>query len=222
MEESKNYQEICYEKDMAYSIPMIFNNQVQLLSVDTTAPISWVKGSKCYIEGTTKKCSLLRNNFKDSIEKLFKKNKSKKKHSKDEYALIEGSSELVKGFQEKIPNFSFNIRDSSRLTSLLELLLVGFYVHGEHNSIVLEETNFINATEISKNLNYLCDGAISFRFDDKSENSFLRELFEFQKITERVVTVYINEKNISYIAVGEVATKYSEYGYGGITWIDAQ
>ena len=60
------------------------------------------------------------------------------------------------------------IKDSSRMTNLIELLMLGFYMKGEHDIVVLDQTNLINATEISKNLNYLCDGAISFRFDEGS------------------------------------------------------
>jgi hypothetical protein len=39
---------------------------------------------------------------------------------------------------------------------------------GEKDTVSLVSTNFINATEISNNLNYLCDGAISLRFDNQS------------------------------------------------------
>ena len=60
--------------------------------------------------------------------------------------MIEGSSELVKGFQEKVENFTMNIRDSSTMTNLLELLMLGFYMRQEHDSVVLEQTNIINAT----------------------------------------------------------------------------
>ena len=73
---------------------------------------------------------------------------------------------------------------------------------------------------MSKNLNYLCDGAISMRFDDMSENSFLKELFDYQKGTEKAVTIYVDEQNVSYLTVGEIAIKYSQDGYGGINWID--
>lgn len=46
--------------------------------------------------------------------------------------------------------------------------MLGFYMRNEKDIVELENTNFINATEISKNLNYLCDGAISLRFDEGS------------------------------------------------------
>jgi hypothetical protein len=48
---------------------------------------------------------------------------------------------------------------------------------------MLENTNFINATVISPNLNDLSDGAISLRFDQTSENSFLNEIFAYVKAT---------------------------------------
>lgn len=53
-------------------------------------------------------------------------------------------------------------------------MMLGFYMKEETDHLELESTNFINATEISQNLNYLCDGGISLRFDDMSESSFLK------------------------------------------------
>lgn len=79
-------------------MPIQLDQKLHFISVDTTTPISWIKGTKCFMEGTSKKCSLVSENFKDKVEKLFKNQKAKK-HSQKEYAMIEGSSELVKGFQ---------------------------------------------------------------------------------------------------------------------------
>lgn len=50
---------------------------------------------------------------------------------------------------------------------------MGFYFSEEKQTFKIDNTQLINATEISRNLNYLADGGISLRFDDKSENSFL-------------------------------------------------
>ena len=49
---------------------------------------------------------------------------------------------------------------------------------GEKDKLSLGKTNFVSATSISPNLNQLCDGGISLRFDDGSENSFLKEIFK--------------------------------------------
>lgn len=61
--------------------------------------------------------------------------------------------------------------------------MLGLFIYGEKDVLQLVSTNFINATEISENLNSLSDGAISMRFDQTSENSFLNEIFAYVKAT---------------------------------------
>jgi hypothetical protein len=51
--------------------------------------------------------------------------------------------------------------------------MLGLFIYGERDVLQLTDTNFLNATEISPTLNSLSDGAISLRFDQSSENSFL-------------------------------------------------
>ena len=34
--------------------------------------------------------------------------------------------------------------------------------------------------------------------------------------------MYLNDDKTSYIAIGEIATKFSKYGYGGVDWIDIE
>jgi len=46
--------------------------------------------------------------------------------------------------------------------------MLGLFIYGERDLLMLENTNFINATVISANLNDLSDGAISMRFDQTS------------------------------------------------------
>ena len=48
---------------------------------------------------------------------------------------------------------------------MIDVLLIGLAVIGEKDMLTLHNTTFIKATDISANLNFLCDGAISFRFD---------------------------------------------------------
>ena len=62
----------------------------------------------------------------------------------------------------------FWTRDSNKLISLYKLFLVGIFLSGEKDKMVLKDTNFINATEITPHTNSLSDGAISLRFDDQS------------------------------------------------------
>jgi hypothetical protein len=50
---------------------------------------------------------------------------------------------------------------------------------GEKDKMFLKNTNFVNATRISKQTSELSDGAISVRFDSESESSFLYEIFDF-------------------------------------------
>ena len=60
--------------------------------------------------------------------------------------MIEGSSELVKGLMEKSQNLQFFTQDSSRLTKITELLMLGFWMRGEKDLLQIERTTFINAT----------------------------------------------------------------------------
>lgn len=43
--------------------------------------------------------------------------------------------------------------------------MLGLFIQGETDNLVLESTNFISATAISQNLNKRSDGAISMRLD---------------------------------------------------------
>jgi hypothetical protein len=69
---------------------------------------------------------------------------------------------------EKSQHMSFISKDSNRLNNFFELMMLGLFIYGERDTLSLEDTNFINATSISPNLNALTDGAISMRFDETS------------------------------------------------------
>ena len=97
-------------------------------------------------------------------------------------------------------------------------MLLGLFIYGEMDQLMLESTNFVNATAISPNLNALSDGAISMRFDQTSENSFLNEIFTYVKCTNKTVTIYLGTNHS--ITVGDMTTKYVETGYSSIEWID--
>lgn len=83
--------------------------------------------------------------------------------------------------------------------------MLGLFIYGEHDHLKLDTTNFINATEISPNLNDLSDGAISMRFDETSENSFLNELFAYVKAVDKAVTFFVGDN--SSITIGDLTTK---------------
>jgi hypothetical protein len=52
------------------------------------------------------------------------------------------------------------------MTSLYKLFLIGLFLSDEKDRMMLNSTNFINATQITNHTNKLSDGAISLRFDD--------------------------------------------------------
>lgn len=88
----------------------------------------------------------------------------------------------------------------------------------------MQSTTFINATELSSNLNALCDGAISLRFDEMSEKSFLKEVFDYVKTSEKVITIYLGggSSKQPILTIGEITTKNTEMGYGGINWMSIE
>ena len=154
-----NYQEVCYEKDISYAIELYKDKkELMLMSLDLTAPISWLKGEKCKISGTHKNCSRIEVNFVEKVEEIQKKfkkmlkdidplKKKKQKHgSSQEYALIEGSSEVVKGVIEKTKTLTFETRDSGHLTRFVDVFLLGLAIIGEKDVLNLQNTTFINAT----------------------------------------------------------------------------
>ena len=83
---------------------------------------------------------------------------------------------------------------------------------------MLENSNFVNATEISSNLDCLEDGAISMRFDQTSENSFLNEIFSYVKATEKSVGIYLGGNHT--ITIGDMTAKYVETGFSDIQWVE--
>ena len=66
---------------------------------------------------------------------------------------------------EKTKDLTFSTRDVGRLARMKDILMIGLGLMDENHEIELKNTNFINATRISPNLNKLCDGAVSLRFD---------------------------------------------------------
>ena len=54
-----DFKELCYEKDITYSIPFIIEGTHYSLAADFTTPISWIKGKSCKIQSTGKRCQRL-------------------------------------------------------------------------------------------------------------------------------------------------------------------
>ena len=44
---------------------------VKYFSVDLTTPISWIKGEKCHLEASSKKCTPLSETLTDALEGVF-------------------------------------------------------------------------------------------------------------------------------------------------------
>lgn len=125
---------------------------------------------------------------------------------------------MIRGELEVAKSLSFTIKDSNRLNSFFELIMLGLFIYGERDHLSVESANFVDATSISANLNSLSDGAISLRFDEASENSFLNEVFNYVKAKEKTVTVFIGE-NMT-LTIGDLTAKYTKTGYSSIQWID--
>ena len=119
---------------------------------------------------------------------------------------------------EKAKTLTFETRDSGHLTRFIDVFLLGLAIIGIRDTLQLQNTTFINATELSPNLNFLCDGAISLRFDDKSESSFMQEMAVLAQTDQKYVTIFIGEHNQT-ITIGDLSVKNSAQGLSGIQWV---
>lgn len=125
------------------------------------------------VKDSDKKCELVESTFKGKLAEVTAGIRKKLKHHKNEEeeedsrkkVQIYGSSNIIQGYEEQPAHMSFEIMDSNRLTRLVDIMLLGFYVLGEKDELELESTRFINATTLTQKLNYVSDGAISLRFD---------------------------------------------------------
>lgn len=225
----QDYKQVCYDKDISYSFQISKDGSSYMISADLTTPISWFKGKQCIIKDTDKKCTLIQNSLGDKISEYTHQIKKKlKRHSKGDKSegsenrkvQIYGSSNVVQGFLQQPPHMAFEIMDSNRLTRLVDIMLLGMFVLGEKDNLELQSTRFINATTLTQKLSYASDGAISLRFDQNSQNSFLNEIFSYTKAQQKIATLYLGENN--YLAIGELSLKFSEHGYSGINWVGIQ
>lgn len=57
-----------------------------MMAVDLTAPISWIKGSDCKIEGTEKRCNRVFETLKEEVKEV-KRKLSNKLHKKKKIAV---------------------------------------------------------------------------------------------------------------------------------------
>lgn len=106
--------------------------------------------------------------------------------------------------------------------------MMGFYLATDQDNLMLQNTTFIAANQISDSLNKMADGAISLRFDEGSENSFLTQIFNYVQsstyVKEKFVGVYLGKQkynNKDIVTIGEMSLRYAEGGYGSISWIKA-
>jgi hypothetical protein len=119
-----------------------------------------------------KTCTLLKESFNQRIKGVFKQKitnlieKLKKKiEDDDSKAIIEGSNEIIMGDVDQIKNLSIVAKDHGHLDKFIDIILLGLYIIGEKDNITLNSTTFIKAHKITPNLNAICDGSISLRFD---------------------------------------------------------
>ena len=175
--------EVCYYKDISYCVDLMNNNHVYKMAIDFTIPISWIKSPACKLSSKGN-CSLVTGSLLSKIksEIITIERKIRSKHDSDEQLpsgeiISSGNMFPVKGVVERGENIHFETTDSNKFFSIYKLFLIGVFLTDEKDQILLRNTNFINATEISDQVNKLQDGAISVRFDTESENSFLNEIF---------------------------------------------
>lgn len=68
--------------------------------------------------------------MKSVKRKVAGKLKKDKKDEQKEDAIIEGSSEVIRGEFERSKSVSFTTRDSSRLNNFFELIMLGLFIYG--------------------------------------------------------------------------------------------
>jgi transcriptional regulator of heat shock response len=98
------------------------------------------------------------------------------------------------------------------------MMLIGIGIKNTNSTLKFKNTTFIAASEISPALNYLCDGAISLRFDHNSESSFLREMTTVAQTNETYVTIFIGRENHS-VTIGDLSVKYAVQGISSVSWV---
>ena len=75
------YDELCYFKDISYSIELFQNNKLHHIAIDLTSPYSWLKSDQCTVVETGTKCTLIEEGKNKKSSKKRKKNQVKKENS---------------------------------------------------------------------------------------------------------------------------------------------
>mgnify|MGYP003483744018 CR=1 FL=1 len=101
--------------------------------------------------------------MKQKVNELIHKiiNKIEDDQSK---AIIEGSNEIIMGDVTQVKDLSIIGKNHGHFSKIFDIILLGLYIIGEHDTVKLNTTNFISAYKITPNLNCICDGAVSLRF----------------------------------------------------------
>ena len=55
------------------------------------------------------------------------------------------------------------------------------------------------------------------RFDSTSKNSFLNEIFDHVKATQKTISIYLGENKT--ITIGDMTAKFTQSGYSSIEWM---
>ena len=112
-------------------------------------------------------------------------------------------------------NLSELARNTDHVSHFLDVVMLDLFIIGEKDNITLNETTFIRAHQIFPNLDSLCDGALSLRFDDNSENSFLGEVFKYLGSPQKVISVYLDER-ARVATIGSYSPKYLQGGIASL------
>lgn len=151
---------------------------------------------------------------RQKVNDLMSKLKSKMADD-DSKAIIEGSNEIIMGDVTQIKDLSIVAKNHDHLSKAIDVVLLGLYIIGERDNITLKASNFISAHSITPNVNNVCDGAVSLRFDNNSEKSFLCELFDLTDKKENIISVYLGkDKNV--VTIGALSQRFAEKGLSSI------
>lgn len=98
------YLELCYDKDITYSLKFQIDERMYYISIDLTTPISWIKDmAMCQIMGLGKRCNMvnissgslpkkIRHQDIDKLSNELRTTESVSSSQNGNIAMIEGSN----------------------------------------------------------------------------------------------------------------------------------
>jgi hypothetical protein len=126
---------VCYLKDITHSIELYHHDELYLMAMDLTIPMSWIKGPECRLLNSSHACKRLEKSVREEIHNKLRtvKNKIREHFKKGQHETSEnfttiGSFDRIEGELEKATNVEFWTKDSDKLTSLYKILLIGLFL----------------------------------------------------------------------------------------------